>query len=132
MPRDRARYSTAWWQKLRLAVLAREPLCRSCATSGRVTPATELDHIVPVAKGGTDDVLNLQPLCRACHETKTLADVGAAPRGCDARGLPSDGRHWWNAGAAILGSPKHQTTSPGSRRLTPAATTPRRTRPELA
>ena len=29
-----------------------------------------IDHIVPVAKGGTNDRSNLQPLCRRCNNTK--------------------------------------------------------------
>lgn len=30
----------------------------------------EVDHIVPVAKGGTNDESNLQPLCHQCHVRK--------------------------------------------------------------
>jgi hypothetical protein len=33
--------------------------------------ATEVDHIIELANGGTDDVDNLQPLCSACHKAKT-------------------------------------------------------------
>lgn len=33
--------------------------------------ATEIDHIIEVANGGTDDIENLQPLCSTCHKTKT-------------------------------------------------------------
>lgn len=32
---------------------------------------TELDHIVNVARGGTDDESNLQSLCVPCHKKKT-------------------------------------------------------------
>jgi hypothetical protein len=35
--------------------------------------ATEVDHILEVANGGTDDVENLQPLCNVCHKAKTNA-----------------------------------------------------------
>ncbi|MBF6822601.1 HNH endonuclease, partial [Acinetobacter baumannii] len=31
----------------------------------------ELDHIVNVARGGTDDESNLQSLCVPCHKKKT-------------------------------------------------------------
>jgi 5-methylcytosine-specific restriction protein A len=31
----------------------------------------ELDHIVNVAQGGTDDEKNLQSLCVPCHKKKT-------------------------------------------------------------
>jgi hypothetical protein len=35
----------------------------------------EVDHIVPLYKGGTNDVSNLQALCRNCHGKKTMSDV---------------------------------------------------------
>ncbi len=54
------------WQKLRLMILAREPLCRMC---GRA--ATEVDHIMPLSRGGDDLEENLQALCRSCHSRKT-------------------------------------------------------------
>jgi len=31
----------------------------------------ELDHIVNVAQGGTDDESNLQSLCVSCHKVKS-------------------------------------------------------------
>jgi 5-methylcytosine-specific restriction endonuclease McrA len=83
-----ARGYGAAWEKVRAAVLRDEPLCRPCRARGRVTAATAVDHIRPRARGGTDDRENLQPICAACHEAKTLEDRGYAPRGCDADGIP--------------------------------------------
>ncbi|MEG9303316.1 HNH endonuclease signature motif containing protein [Psychrobacter celer] len=34
-------------------------------------PATDVDHIINKAKGGSDDPSNLQSLCRKCHRSKT-------------------------------------------------------------
>jgi predicted HNH restriction endonuclease len=35
----------------------------------------EIDHIVPLCKGGTNDINNLQALCRNCHGKKTYNDL---------------------------------------------------------
>ncbi len=64
-------------QKLRAQLLATEPLCRMCKAAGRITAATIADHIVPLAKGGApNDITNLQPVCRDCHQDKSNADKG--------------------------------------------------------
>ena len=63
------------WRKLRTQVLERDGyLCQACKAKGRITPATDVDHIVNKASGGTDDIDNLQALCRACHKAKTQAE----------------------------------------------------------
>lgn len=67
-------------QRIRNAVLSREPLCRACYAKGRYTAATELDHIIPLHAGGTNDASNLQPLCRECHQAKTVRDMGYRER----------------------------------------------------
>ena len=69
------------WQKLRVQVLMEEPLCRVCWADGAVTAATDVDHIVPRAKGGTDERGNLQALCRSCHSVKTSTEDGGWGRG---------------------------------------------------
>jgi len=51
------------------------PLCEACQRHGRVTLATERDHRVPLAEGGTDDDDNIQALCADCHREKTLAEA---------------------------------------------------------
>lgn len=63
------------WRKLRGQVLARDRhLCQVCLLDGRYTPATEVDHIINKASGGTDELTNLQAICHACHKTKTQAE----------------------------------------------------------
>ena len=60
-----------------------------CKRVGRATPATQVDHIKPKAKGGTDDWDNLQSICDRCHDAKTKQDMGARPAiGLD--GWPED------------------------------------------
>lgn len=42
--------------------------CR-CLCCGE-TEKIELDHVIPVSLGGSNDVDNLQPLCRSCNSKK--------------------------------------------------------------
>jgi len=59
------------WQKVRKFVLSHNPICEVCRRDGRSTAATEVDHILPKRKGGTDLLSNLQALCKSCHSAKT-------------------------------------------------------------
>jgi len=56
------------WSRIRTRVLAEEPRC-VCGAS-----ATEVDHIVALALGGTHDRRNLRGLCHRCHVEKTASD----------------------------------------------------------
>lgn len=40
--------------------------------------ATDVDHIIPAHKGGTDEPDNLRSLCRWHHERKTAREANAA------------------------------------------------------
>ena len=65
------------WQKLRARILKRDLYlcrCEDCRSSGRVRPASEVDHIVAKAHGGTDDDSNLQAINSDCHKAKTARE----------------------------------------------------------
>lgn len=65
-------YNTTEWRKLRDWKIRKNPLCEHCDSHGRITPATEVDHIVEIEDGGSKtDPDNLQSLCKACHRKKT-------------------------------------------------------------
>lgn len=85
-------------QTLRAAHLYANPLCVACARVGRVRAAVEVDHIVPLYKGGTDTEDNRQGLCVECHADKTRDDMGheiqAKP---DTNGVPTNPLHPWAA-----------------------------------
>lgn len=66
--------NSAAWRRLRARILAGEPLCRACARTGLLTPATDVDH--EDGDATNNDEMNLQPLCHRCHSTKTAAENG--------------------------------------------------------
>lgn len=69
------------WRRLRERILARDKyLCVACFKRGRLTEATEVDHLVPVSRGGRSEPANLQSLCVACHQAKTITENGGTPR----------------------------------------------------
>jgi 5-methylcytosine-specific restriction protein A len=64
---------------IRAAFLSAHPLCVMCLIKKRVSPATELDHIVALMHGGGEQD-NYQALCHDCHQDKTSRDKGHAVR----------------------------------------------------
>lgn len=71
------------WRKLRDQVLKRDRYvcrCDECKASGRVLAATEVDHRIPKAQGGTDDSSNLCAINSDCHKRKTQAEAAAGRR----------------------------------------------------
>lgn len=43
--------------------------CRSCGKTS-VEAKLQIDHIIPLAQGGVDDISNLQTLCQSCNQQK--------------------------------------------------------------
>jgi 5-methylcytosine-specific restriction endonuclease McrA len=43
-------------------------VCLQCGSSNDI----ELDHIIPLKRGGTNWITNIQPLCRACNRSKYI------------------------------------------------------------
>jgi 5-methylcytosine-specific restriction protein A len=55
------------------------------------------DHIVPLARGGSDDDSNIRCLCEPCHKIRTAEQFGhQATFGTDVKGRPLDPSHPWN------------------------------------
>ncbi len=69
---------TYQWRKASKEFLKKHPLCIHCEREGRLTPATEVDHIRP--HGGDRKLFwnkkNWQPLCKNCHSKKTALEDG--------------------------------------------------------
>lgn len=69
------------WDRLRLLILKRDRYlcqCDECRRTGRVLPATEVDHRIPKAEGGTDDPGNLGAINVDCHKRKTAQESARA------------------------------------------------------
>lgn len=72
-------------ERLRRAIFRGEPLCRQCFAEGRTTLASEIDHIIPLEAGGSNDRGNLQPLCPECHKLKTGAEQSQRMKALNAK-----------------------------------------------
>lgn len=65
-------------QKRRLDLYLKNPYCAMCGTYVSFPHGFELDHKVPLHKGGKDEVSNCQILCagnEGCHAKKTKEDM---------------------------------------------------------
>ena len=64
-----SRTSSSKWRRLRLEVLERDDgICR-IGLDGCEGIATEVDHILPVSRGGGDNRSNLRAACRRCNRS---------------------------------------------------------------
>jgi 5-methylcytosine-specific restriction protein A len=57
----------------RIDLYSKSQICQACEK--KVTLATfELDHILALANGGTNELDNIQMLCKTCHQDKTKSE----------------------------------------------------------
>ncbi len=70
-------YQSARWRRFRKLILAEQPICVACEASGRVVPATDVDHIEPrLARPDLAfEPTNCQALCHGCHSRKTRREA---------------------------------------------------------
>lgn len=76
------------WTDFRLQIIRRDGYrCVNCGRTGRFPRrrrawwepfrpegpriGLQVDHILPLSRGGTNNPANLQTLCKSCHDTKT-------------------------------------------------------------
>lgn len=68
---DKSFYHSGRWKSLRKWWLQHNPLCAVCQH-----PGSHVDHIKPIAEGGSMmDITNLQTLCHSHHSKKTYNET---------------------------------------------------------
>lgn len=77
----------------RLRIWAKSPYCAMCGRLTNYPDGFQVDHILPLHKGGEDEDANLQVLDIECHDKKTLADKGLRER----TEFSAEGRVVWGA-----------------------------------
>ena len=68
-------------QRRRERWLRDHPTCVDCEAEGRVGAGEEVDHVIPLWKGGADDESNLATRCKAHHREKTAREAAERARG---------------------------------------------------
>jgi 5-methylcytosine-specific restriction protein A len=69
--------------------LKANPLCLACKEQDCiVTAGQQVDHIIPLWKGGADHESNLQSLCIEHHKAKTAQETSERAAGCGFLTLP--------------------------------------------
>ena len=87
------------WAALQAQVLSEAPTCSRCPA-----PSTEVDHIVPLGRGGSSDRTNLQALCRQCHASKTVTESAAPlPRSTEVINRARAGVRLYSSGPSASG-----------------------------
>ena len=46
-----------------------------CLACGDTEAALEADHVVPLTRGGSDDIDNIQPMCGSCNRKKFVSII---------------------------------------------------------
>jgi len=83
-PSSHARgYGSAAWQRVRLAVIARDAgACRACGKIIHEPGDCQIDHIVEKPQDEAAEATplsGLQLLCRSCHAKKTVSRPSSGP-----------------------------------------------------
>lgn len=79
-PWEQVRRQRDDFAKVRPSILARDGRrCQACCVSETIE-RLEVDHIIGLRNGGTNDPRNLWSLCKACHAAKTRHDFDHNPR----------------------------------------------------
>ena len=70
----RPQYNDPEFRKNRKYLIENVGRCSNCGTRGTLDNKLEIDHIIPISKGGTGALNNLRILCYKCHRLRHLID----------------------------------------------------------
>ena len=56
------------WEELRFSVFSRDAF--TCVYCGAADVALHCDHVIPLSRGGSNDMRNLATACEACNTSK--------------------------------------------------------------
>lgn len=70
----------AWMTTRQRVALAYGYRCAACGCVW-VSSRDQIDHIVPLEQGGSNEDSNLHPLCDDCHKAKTAGEATSRTRG---------------------------------------------------
>lgn len=75
--RNHTFYMSAKWLRLRKIKLSIDPLCQSCKRNNRITPATQVHHIISLNEDYSYrlDYDNLESICDKCHFDETMKEI---------------------------------------------------------
>ena len=77
--RKRGRHTKLEWLRM---ISFFQKRCVSCGKKCRITK----DHIIPINKGGSDSIDNIQPLCKKCNKKKRELIIDYRLQFCEKRG----------------------------------------------
>lgn len=67
---------SSWMKKRERVALAHQYRCAGCGCVW-LSRRDQIDHVIPLERGGSNDDRNLQPLCDLCHKAKTATEASA-------------------------------------------------------
>ena len=68
--KGRRPYDDAEYRRNRKLIRKQQRYCVWCGSAGTSNNKLQVDHIVPVSKGGSHHLSNLRILCQMCHKTR--------------------------------------------------------------
>ena len=69
-PKGRRPYDDAEYRRNRKILRETQRYCSWCQTRGSSNNKLQVDHIVPLVKGGGHEMSNLRILCSKCHQLR--------------------------------------------------------------